>query len=153
METSMLKTLAGKHHSSVTKMAARFKAKIETQHGLRTCFQAEVQREGRKPLVARFGGIPLKRQKTAVLTDRLSTGPLYPNKELIKRLTKGRCELCGRADGIQVHHVRQLADLSRPGQPQPAWAGTMAKIRRKSLVVCGDCHDLIHGHPAPTLTQ
>jgi hypothetical protein len=53
-------------------MAARFKAKIETQHGPRTCFQAKVQREGRKPLVARFGGIPLKRQKTAVLTDRLS---------------------------------------------------------------------------------
>jgi group II intron reverse transcriptase/maturase len=153
METSMLKTLAGKHHSSVTKMAARFKAKIETQHGLRTCFQAEVQREGRKPLVARFGGIPLKRQKTAVLTDRLSTGPIYPNKELIRRLTKGRCELCGRTDGIQVHHVRQLADLNRPGQPQPQWARTMAKIRRKSLVVCGDCHDLIHGHPAPPLTQ
>jgi len=153
METSMLKTLAGKHHSSVTKMAARFKAKIETRHGLRTCFQAEVQREGRKPLVARFGGIPLKRQKTAVLTDRLSTGPLYPNKELIKRLTKGRCELCGRTDAIQVHHVRQLTDLNRPGQPQPQWARTMAKTRRKSLVVCGGCHGLIHGHPAPPLTQ
>jgi hypothetical protein len=29
----------------------------------------------------------------------------------------------------------------------------MAKIRRKSLVVCGDCHDLIHGHPAPSPAQ
>ena len=70
METSMLKTLARKHRSSVTKMAARHKAKIVTPHGPRTWFEARVERAGRKPLVAWFGGIPLKRQKNAVLTDR-----------------------------------------------------------------------------------
>ena len=153
METSMLKTLARKHGSSVSKMAARFKAKISTPHGPRTCFEASVAREGRNPLVARFGGIPLKRQKTAVLTDRLSTGHVYPNKELIRRLHAGRCELCKRTDNIQVHHVRALADLNRPGQPQPQWAQVMGKRRRKSLVVCGDCHHRIHGHPATPLTQ
>jgi len=154
METSMLKTLASKHRSSVTKMAARFKAKISTPHGPRTCFEANVMREGRKPLVARFGGIPLKRQKYAVLTDRQYTGPIYPNKQLVTRLLKGRCELCERTDNIAVHHVRALADLiNRSGQPQPASAQAMAKRRRKSLVVCGDCHDLIHGHPARPLTQ
>lgn len=152
METSMLKTLAAKHNSTVSKMAARFKAKIDTPHGLRTCFEASVEREGRKPLVARFGGIPLKRHKTAVLTDQVSTGPVYPNKELINRLLKGRCELCKRTDNIAVHHVRALAELDRPGQPQPAWVQVMAKRRRKALVVCGDCHSLIHGHPATTLT-
>jgi group II intron reverse transcriptase/maturase len=149
METSMLKTLAAKHGSSVTKMAARYKAKIDTPHGPRTCFEASVERAGRKPLVARFGGIPLKRQKTAVLTDRIRSGPVYPNKELVRRLRKGQCELCGRTGNAEVHHVRALADLTRPGQPQPEWAKVMAKMRRKSLVTCGDCHDLIHGHPAP----
>jgi len=153
METSMLKTLASKHHSSVSKMAARFKAKIPTPHGLRTCFEATVERAGRNPLVSRFGGIPLKRQKTAVLTDRVSTGPVYPNKELIRRLQKGRCELCTRTDNIQMHHVRLLADLNRPGQPPPAWAQVMGTRRRKSLVVCGGCHDSIHGQPATPLTQ
>jgi hypothetical protein len=153
METSMLKTLASKHRSTVTKMAARHKAKIQTPHGPRTRFEARIEREGRKPLVAWFGGIPLKRQKNAVLTDRQHTGPVYPNRQLVTRLLKGRCELCGRTDGISVHHVRALADLTRPGQPQPGWAKVMAKIRRKSLVVCGDCHDLIHGHPAAPLTQ
>ena len=39
-ETSMLKTLAAKHHSTVRKMAARYKAKIETSDGKRTCFEA-----------------------------------------------------------------------------------------------------------------
>ncbi len=152
METSMLKTLARKHRSSVSKMAARHKAKLVTPHGPRTCFEASVERVGRKPLVARFGGIPLKRSKSAVLTDRIQTGPVYPNKELIRRLQAGRCELCTRTGSISVHHVRSLAALTPPGRPQPEWAHVMAKRRRKSLVVCGDCHDLIHGHTAVPLT-
>ncbi|MGV9386880.1 reverse transcriptase domain-containing protein [Nonomuraea sp. NPDC003707] len=153
METSMLKTLASKHRSTVTKMAALHKAKILTPHGPRTRFEASIERDGKKALVAWFGGIPLKRQKNAVLTDRQHTGPAYPNRQLVTRLLNGRCELCGRTDGIQVHHIRRLADLGGPGQPQPAWAQVMAKIRRKALIVCGDCHDQIHGHPASPLTQ
>jgi group II intron reverse transcriptase/maturase len=153
METSMLKTLASKHRSSVSKTAARYKAKVQTPHGPRTRFEASIQREGRTALVAWFGGIPLKRQKNAVLTDRQHTGPVYPNRQLVTRLLMGRCELCERPDDIQVHHVRALADLNRPGQPQPAWAQVMASSRRKTLVVCGNCHDLIHGRPAAPLTQ
>lgn len=152
METSMLETLACKHRASVSKIAARYKAKIDTPYGPRTCFEAKVERTGKKPLVARYGGIPLKRQKTAVLTDRLATGPIYPNKELIRRLLAGRCELCGKTDGIQVHHIRNLAELDTLGQLPPDWAQAMAKRRRKSLVVCGDCHDSIHKEPA-SLTE
>jgi hypothetical protein len=70
-ETSMLKTLAAKHRSTVTKMARKYKAVTATRHGPRVCFEARTERPGRKPLVARFGGIPLKRQKRAVLDDRL----------------------------------------------------------------------------------
>jgi len=153
METSMLHTLARKHRSTVSKMAARHKAKVATPHGLRTRFEARIEREGGKSLVAWFGGIPLKRQKNAVLTDRQHAGPVYPNRQLVSRLLKGRCELCGRTDDIQIHHVRALADLTQPGQPQPRWAKVMAAIRRKTLVVCDGCHDLIHGHPAAPLTQ
>jgi len=153
METSMLKTLAGKHHSTVGKMAARFGAKIDTPHGPRTCFEASLVRVGKKPLVARFGGIPLKRQKKAFLKDRLPAGPIYPQRELIKRLLAGRCEFCGQADVIEVHHVRKLADLNRLGQLPPLWAQAMAKRRRKSLAVCGDCHVLIHREPVNALTR
>ena len=60
-ETSMLKTLARKHRSTVTKMAARYKTVTETPHGPRACFEVRTEREGRKPLVTRFGGIPLKK--------------------------------------------------------------------------------------------
>ena len=44
MRTSLLKTLACKHHSTGRKMAAKYKAKIETPHGLRTCLQVTVER-------------------------------------------------------------------------------------------------------------
>ena len=57
--TSMLKTLAAKHDTTVTKMARNYQAVVETPHGPRVCFQAVTERAGRKPLVARFGGIPL----------------------------------------------------------------------------------------------
>ena len=68
-ESSMLRTLARKHRSSVAKMAARHKAKIETSDGLRTCFEARKHREGKKDLVARFGGIILRQDRRAVIRD------------------------------------------------------------------------------------
>jgi group II intron reverse transcriptase/maturase len=155
METSLLKTLAGKHRSTVSKTAAKYKAKVETPYGPRTCFQATIERgDGRKPLVAQYGGIPLRRQKTAVLQDRQPGRAVGP-KELVTRLLTGRCELCERSDNIQVHHIRKLADLDKLGQPEkPAWAAIMAKRRRKALVVCQHCHDNIHaGAHVATLTE
>src|SRR6185437_13486948 len=124
MESSMLHTLAAKHRSTVSKMARKFKAKIDTPHGLRTCFEASFDRDGRTALVALFGGIPLRRQKAAVLTDRAPIRS-YPNKELITRLLANRCELCQRTDAVQVHHVRKLADLDMTGSP-PEWVMFMA---------------------------
>jgi group II intron reverse transcriptase/maturase len=154
METSLLKTLANKHRSSVSKMARTFKAAAGTPHGPRKCLEARVERNGRKPLVARFGGIPLRRQKDAVIFDRVLVPGVIRHKELVARLLADQCELCEDTDGIAVHHVRRLADLHRPGQPQPGWAQQMARRRRKTLVVCRSCHDAIHaGQPTPQLTQ
>jgi group II intron reverse transcriptase/maturase len=150
-ETSMLKTLAAKHQSSVAKMAARYKAKIQTPHGLRTCFEARILRDGKPPLVARFGGIPLVRHKDAVLADRAPRRVPYPRKELVTRLLARRCELCGEPGRVLAHQVRKLASLGKPGPGQPDWAALMARQRRKTLVVCHPCHDVIHhGQPAVT---
>ncbi len=147
-ETSMLKTLAAKHQSSVTKMAARYKAKIETPHGLRTCFEARVARVGKKDLVARFGGIPLRRNKAVVITDPAPVLAPMPRKELIYRLRASRCELCGQRGTVAVvHQVTNLARLGKPGPGQPAWAALMTRMRRKTLVVCQPCHQAIHATP------
>ena len=146
MKTSLLKTLAAKHDSSVSKMARKYAATIKTPHGPRVCLQVCVDRgESRKPLVATFGGIPLKRQRNAVLIDREPARKTPRQRELIHRLKAGRCEMCGRTDEVQVHQIRKLADLQKPGQPErPAWMQIMARRRRKTLVVCGPCHASIH---------
>ena len=149
-QTSMLKTLAAKHQSSVAKMAAKHRAKIATPFGLRQCFEARVERDGKPALVARFGGIPLIRNKDAVLTDRVRVQVPYPRKELVIRLRARRCELCGDVGPVLVHQVRRLASLGQPGPGQPAWAALMASKRRKTLVVCRSCHDAIHGQAAVT---
>jgi group II intron reverse transcriptase/maturase len=146
-ETSMLKTLAAKHKSTVTTMAARHKAKIETPHGLRTCFEARVRREGKEDLVARFGGIPLLRDKNKVITDPAPVLVPAPRKELIHRLLMRRCELCGHGATVAVHQVAALARLGKPGPGQPAWAARMARMRRKTLVVCQPCHQAVHATP------
>jgi group II intron reverse transcriptase/maturase len=146
-QTSMLKTLAAKHRSTVTKMAARHKAEVITSDGTRTCFEARLRREGKKDLVARFGGIPLRQDRRAVITDPAPVPVLAPRKELLHRLRKRCCELCEHGATVSVHQVARLAHLGRPGPGQPAWAALMARMRRKTLIVCAACHDHIHATP------
>jgi hypothetical protein len=152
-QVSMLKTLACKHRSTVTKMARKYKATIVTKHGPRACYEARKERPGRKPLVARFGGIPLKRQRKAVIDDRLPAPPIR-RRELVTRLLRGECEWCGQRATVETHQVRKLADLTSPGRQPPAWAVLMAKMRRKTLIVCAPCHRAIHGgKPAAACTS
>jgi hypothetical protein len=128
-------------------MAARHKAKTDTPDGPRRCFEARKKREGKPDLVARFGGIPLKRDRRAVIRDPAPAPVLTPRKELVYRLRKRWCELCEHGATVAVHQVASLASLGKPGPGQPAWAALMAKKRRKTLIVCADCHDHIHANP------
>jgi len=146
-ETSMLKTLAVKHQSTVAKMATRHRAKVVTSNGLRTCFEARRKRMGKPDLVARFGGIILRQDRRAVITDPAPVQVRVPRKELLARLRQRECELCEAGTTVAVHQVTGLNKLGRPGPGQPAWATLMAKMRRKTLVVCAPCHDWIHANP------
>ncbi|MER5218582.1 hypothetical protein ABT063_51015 [Streptomyces sp. NPDC002838] len=137
-------------------MARKHKATIDTPDGPRKCFEVIVERGGeKKALVARFGGIPLKRQRTAVMADR---EPLKPNHisttELVKRLLADCCEICGSTSRIEVHHIRKLADLTQQGRAErPVWVKLMATRRRKTLVVCRPCHEDIHAGRATSSTR
>ena len=153
-QTSMLKTLAAKHHSTMVKMGRRHRATVQTPSGIRTCYEARVERGSRKPLVARFGGIPLKRQRSVVIVDRDPARSTYHRPELIGRLVNNRCELCHQVGEVQVHQVRKLTDLAASGSNKPAWMTLMARKRRKTLIVCRPCHTDIHdGQPTATLTE
>src|SRR6266446_2999242 len=145
-ETSMLKTLAAKHKSTVTKMAARHRAKVVTGDGPRTCFEARRKRKGKPDLVARFGGIILRQDRRAVIADPAPVRVRVPRKELLARLRKRECELCETGTTVAVHQVTGLKELGKP-EGQPAWAALMARMRRKTLIVCAPCHDWIHANP------
>ena len=146
-ETSMLKTLAAKHNSTVAKMAARYKGKVADGNGWLTCFEARVTRRGKRDLVARFGGIALRQDRRAVVTDPGPVPVRVPRRELLLRFRTRHCELCEQGATVAVHQVAKLKELGKPGPGQPAWAVLMAKIRRKTLVVCAPCHDWIHANP------
>nr|WP_218022519.1 reverse transcriptase/maturase family protein [Nocardia amamiensis] len=129
METSMLKTLAAKHRSSMSKMAAKHKAKIATPHGPRTCFEARIERQGRQPLVARFGGIPLHRQKNGE-SPRLPAGP-------------GRLPAQGDPHQAPRGHLRTLRHRGRGRSPPHPQARRTRNTRTASAPM-----DYSHGEPA-----
>ncbi len=147
MGKSLAKTLANKHKTTSAKIFRRYKSTVQTAHGERACLEVVEQRgEGKRPLVARFGGIPLKRNRQAVLVDRKPTRNRTERNELIQRLLADTCELCEATADIEVHHVRALRDLNVKGQrSKPKWVQVMAARRRKTLVVCRPCHLTIHG--------
>jgi len=145
MRTSLLRTLAAKHKSSVAKMARRYATTIDTEHGPRRVLQIRVQRPKKPGLVATFGGLPMQWQKEVRPCDPPMIMTWCRNTELVERLLADQCELCGRTDGCEVHHVRKLADLDKPGRrPKPAWVKVMIARRRKTLVLCRACHHDIH---------
>jgi AI2M/AI1M-like HNH endonuclease len=145
MSRSLLKTLANKYRTKTTKLLAELKTTVETPAGTTmTCLEMRQERKDKPLLIARFGGIPLRRQPFAVLNDTP-----YVSKngrtEILKRLLANECELSGSTDNIEVHHLRKLADLKdKRGRPVPKWKRKMAAMRRKTLVVCRDCHHDIH---------
>jgi hypothetical protein len=150
METSMLKTLANKHKRTVTQMARKYRTQVSTPNGTLRCFQAVVEREeGKRPLVAQFGGFSIRRRQDAVLVDQRPPVARTRGTELLKRLQADACELCGSTIQVEVHHIRKLADLKRPGRGEvPDWRRMMAMRKRKTLVACCVCHEAIHmGRP------
>ena len=82
---SLARTLAAKHKSTSRKMRRKYKSIVETEHGPRVCLKVVKQQDnGKRPLVAYFGGIPLKRQRQAVLVDQQPQRYRTDRNELIK---------------------------------------------------------------------
>jgi hypothetical protein len=149
MRGSLLKTLASKHKSSSRAMWKLYGGRAIT--GLKTlrCVQVVIPREGKYPLIAQFGGVPLIRERRADISDGRPKPIFTGHVELVQRLLADHCECCGSTEGVQVHHVRKLADLTRPGRaPKPFWQVVMSRRSRKTLVLCSSCHhDLHNGKP------
>jgi group II intron reverse transcriptase/maturase len=154
METSMLRTLACKHRATIAQMAKKHKSLSLDRGKWYRCFVAHLERPGKEPLTATFGGFSLSPNPTHDVQDRLTDldRKYSPGREIVERLLNDTCEICGSDKDIEVHHVRKLADLKVPGRKEPPrWKAIMAARGRKTLVLCSDCHDDIHaGRPTRT---
>ncbi|HDR3888976.1 TPA: group II intron reverse transcriptase/maturase [Bacillus cereus] len=138
MEYSCLKTLAGKHQSSVHKMINKLRngkhwgIKYNTKKGESFCY---------------FYNKGFVRDKTI----RKDDPNVIPNTqmfslsttELERRISARKCEWCGKEDvPFEIHHVHRLKDL----KGKELWEKMMIARNRKTLVLCHDCHNNI-AHP------
>src|SRR5207244_2030482 len=89
--------------------------------------EVKVERgEGKAPLMAHFGGIPLKWNKWVTTHDEVEH-VWSGRSEVVQRLLAQRCELCGATGNVEVHHIHKLADLKRYGNTdKPKWVQLMA---------------------------
>jgi AI2M/AI1M-like HNH endonuclease len=79
-------------------------------------------------------------------TGRRGTGDLTTNEVRYARCEPPKPSWASSENAAEEgHHVRKLADLSKPGQREkPLWVRRMASRRRKTLVLCQQCHEEIH---------
>jgi AI2M/AI1M-like HNH endonuclease/type II intron maturase/reverse transcriptase-like protein len=148
MERSLTKTLANKEQIPVKQVYRKYIATIMVGSKPYKGLQITIERQGKKPLVAQWGGIPLTWNIKATLDDQPER--IWSTRsELEQRLLADTCEYCGANEKCQVHHVRALKDLQVKGRkPRPRWMVLMAAHQRKTMVVCKTCHeDITHGRP------
>ena len=152
MELSLVKTLANKVRTKARQMYQSYRQTSAPRPGnLRVLEVTGDRGTTKQPRGARCGGIELRGQKHIVLEAQPKLVYRGLRSEVVQRLLAQKCELCESEDGLfQVHHVRKLADLDRPGQGEkPLWVKRMASRRRKTLVVCQRCHEEIHRERPP----
>ena len=67
-----------------------------------------------------------------------STFHYTQGSEILQRMDANKCAYCEKEGGyFEVHHVRKLADIKEGKQP---WQKLMSARKRKTLVLCLDCH-------------
>ena len=136
MEYSCLRTLANKHRSSVPKIIRKFQdgqgqwgIPYETKKGWKWCY------------FANYADCKTVKNPTDTITFATQQHRLSVNT-IEKRLKACKCELCGTTDSpcFEIHHINKLKNL----KGKLPWEAAMIAKRRKTLVVCHNCHVMIH---------
>ena len=144
MEQVLTKTLARKHQTSVKRMYEQYVERKKTSG--EKILVVRRPRDGKEPLVAVWGGIPLQWNPKATLVD--TEQRIWNTRtELLQRLLANECEYCGNTVNLEVHHIRRVVSNKERGSV-PEWLKLMRARRRKTMVLCHDCHmDVTYGRP------
>ncbi len=131
MEYSCLKTIANKHKSSVSKIIRQYRNGSTWSISYKT-------KSGTKNL----SPVKIADCKHGEVNDVIFKRTKYNWKSTIRQRLNARvCELCGEkhSELYEVHVIRNLNELGNAD-----WEIAMKKKRRKTLVVCSNCHHRIH---------
>ena len=133
MEYSCLKTLADKHKTSIAKIWSKYR------HGKIWSIPYMTKTGVKHTRIVKTADC-----KTGTVYDAIPRNHPFPKRRTIQeRLNARICELCGdkSAETYEIHHVGSLKKLG-----DSHWEKVMKKKRRKTLVVCKNCHTyVIHG--------
>lgn len=138
---SLMKTLAGKHKTSVAAMSSRLRQGRE--------YVCKHVTNGKEYSARVYQLKHLKKTpKSWQDVDKLPhTMWLSANgTEITRRISAEKCEYCKTEKGyFEVHHVRKLKDV----QGKELWERVMIAMKRKTIVLCVECHDLLHSGKLP----
>lgn len=136
MEYSCLKTLAGKHRCSIGKIKEKF-----SDHKGRWCIPYETKKGTSYLYLSKYSDCKKGRNASDTKT---STVQIHKNTRSTfeSRLKAKCCELCGTtsSDQYEIHHVNKIRNL----KGKEPWEIMMLSKRRKTMVVCWECHKKIH---------
>lgn len=135
-ESSFLATLANKHDISIEKVASKLR------QGRDLCVTTYTK-EGKPRRYTLFKlrnwTPPQPKEEVDALPNTVHLR--FGRSTLDQRLNASICESCGTEGGFfEVHHVRKLKDL----QGKKWWEQVMSHRKRKTLILCNECHDLLH---------
>jgi len=147
---SMIKTIARKEKSTVRKVFKKYGIDVPRKVGTGTVRVVGIKyntKDGQKTMIYFNDSLKKEDKPLGEFSDMF--GQVFSGGQLMKRMSANMCELCGaETNDIQIHHVRKLKDVVKKyrkrGEVVPAWVRMMSVIKRKTLVVCLDCHVKIH---------
>jgi group II intron reverse transcriptase/maturase len=138
MEYSCLKTLAAKHKSTCSKEKRRYKdgkggwgIPYKTKSGEKRCN------------FAKYAECKKSKYSSDIISNTAVIHSCNPTT-FESRITAKTCELCGTTEAkhYEVHHVNKLKNL----KGKALWEQAMIAKRRKTLVLCRECHHKIHNN-------
>lgn len=138
MEYSCLKTLAKKHKTRISAIKKMFKA------GKSWGVPYDIKSGKKRMMIIKFSDLKKGTAYSGANIDVIQHHIHYSNHNSLEaRLKANQCELCG-AEGedilFEIHHINKVKNLK--GKEQ--WEKAMIARKRKTLVVCKNCHKKIH---------
>lgn len=136
MEYSCLKTLAAKHRSSIGKIKQKYRDKNGGW-----CIPYETKKGTKQLHLAKYSDSRNVKNPSDTIS---SVAIIHKNtRSTFEHRLKARvCELCGTTESehYQIHHVNKIKNL----KGKEPWKIMMISKRRKTMVLCLECHTKIH---------